>query len=1549
MKKNLYLAILNLLVAISFGYSQTFTSAICGSGGFTVTNCVTALNIKYQSVTVTGLPGNLSNEFGLKSVVIDATIPGVFSITQPYIDLIDPNGVQHRLFNPQSFPQYDGTKHQFKVTFSACNSGGIINANDNKPFQVNGVYRPMGDNPLNKVNLSNINPNGEWRLALCTDKDFTLNCFRLEFGPTCATVKTYKIINENCKSFVQITYNEINAPFCDNQDGNSFPDYYIKIAGSNDPITGWHSANHLKIAVPQGKTKLQFGTYFKNSQGIEHYSCPQIFEVDVPAFDTEAPKIQNCPQNVTVTLDADGKKEFILAHPKFTDNCNNLFSSLNINFLGGATDLGGAIQLNNLPTFPDQQIRYAIKGVGQQEFDFLVKDAAGNQASCRTTITALPNPNSCANDTQAPFFPFGQCRRNYVLLVNNPTTVVNFLLRHPIYAENCEKTTDVVTVEYYNGASDKDGNILLGPLTNSMVPGKFFPYSIKGIGSVELKFDVTDKKGNTGSCKTTVTTKLFSACARDVHPPVLSSCMPNSIINLNSQTNSATFRVTTPQMFDNCGIDSTRLVMQYINGAKGLYGETYREFFNVGGGETSELFYMVGVGKVIITVYAYDKSGNVSACSSTITARTNYVDPCASFNPSLTVAGNNCANNVMTVQGATGAVRIDWKNGNQMINTTVINSTPAKDGVRVVGTGVQGTANNQLGAAQNVTLDQAGNMYVCDSENNRVLKYAPGATTGVVVAGGNGAGHGLNQLDIPFAIQVDKEDNLYVVEFNNNRVTKWMPGTNSGIIVAGGNGAGKAANQLDGPFGISVDANGNIYVADFYNYRIQKWVPGAIQGITVAGTGIKGSAANQLSDIRDVVVNDAGEIFVAETDLGRVKKFPANSMQGTNGTIVVKDQEKSLRCMSFDAAGNIYITNIQDHYVKKFPPNGTATTAGVIVAGGNGQGSGSHQLDGPRGVAVDAQGNIYVVDQKNYRVQKWAQTLGALPNVYTPLVAGLYTAEVTRADGCKSTTNNLVINACNTSFQLIIQDGCVQAGDSTHIPVTVKGFTKINALEFTLQVSNTTSLSLQSITNKYFTNIQSNNLSNGNLKVVWDDLNGQEIDLPDGTKLFDIVIKSSSDFNTPASLSGFDPVVVSSKASSVSILSNSFTRCAGTGISPKGLIADVKDKSHPDAKVSLSLAGKNVAEINTGADGRYAFNPVPNTHRITPSDNSNIRKGVNVADVSIIRRYILSLPVALDNYNLVAADVNKDGTINIADVSMLNKVVLEINNEFTNNTSWRFLPKNLDISSNPLKVDWPDYIDMSEPNLDYNSLDFISIKVGDVNGSALSLAENLTTRGANVVSLPDTNLVFKKNMTIPLRYSDTEDLSAFMLKIKYDHTIIKLVKIESSAIPGFGIQHYHEKDGLITIAYDHPQGLFFTPRDVLMNMVFENVSATGVSKLEISDLLFLNKNLSEIPLQSQHGSLNNLASPVLTPAQTATLIAYPNPFQDACMIEVQLHKPDRVQVVLLDITGRLIKQISVPTINKDHKILVDDLPHHGLLHCKIITGEETYTLKLIKF
>jgi len=181
-----------------------------------------------------------------------------------------------------------------------------------------------------------------------------------------------------------------------------------------------------------------------------------------------------------------------------------------------------------------------------------------------------------------------------------------------------------------------------------------------------------------------------------------------------------------------------------------------------------------------------------------------------------------------------------------------------------------------LAFPHDVFVDKQGNIYVTDGDNNRVQKWAPGASSGVTVAGGNGYGSGDNQLNSPFSVFVDDSGNIYISDRVNFRIQKWAPGASSGVTVAGGS-LGSDSTQLNNPKGIYVDASGAVYIADYFNNRIQKWIPGLNYGITVAGMVTSGRSAYQFVSPSGVFVSPSGNLFVADEGNNRVQKFLSSS------------------------------------------------------------------------------------------------------------------------------------------------------------------------------------------------------------------------------------------------------------------------------------------------------------------------------------------------------------------------------------------------------------------------------------------------------------------------------------------------------------------------------------------------------------------------------------------------------------------------------------------------------------------------------------------------
>ncbi len=355
-----------------------------------------------------------------------------------------------------------------------------------------------------------------------------------------------------------------------------------------------------------------------------------------------------------------------------------------------------------------------------------------------------------------------------------------------------------------------------------------------------------------------------------------------------------------------------------------------------------------------------------------------------------------------------------WYRNGSLANTTLPQTGSA--GVTVAGGGRAGNGATQLNSPTGMYIDHDGAIYVADLGNNRIQKFPPNSTTGTAgttVAGGNGAGSGATQLDNPADVYVDGSGAIYVADKRNHRIQKFPPnstGSTAGTTVAGGTGSGSGANQLNRPNGVFVDGSGAIYVSDYINSRIQKFSPNSTAG--TSGTTV----VDQIRLPGTIYMDGSGAIYVADTGNDRIKKFPANSTAGTTGTIVAggngngsgPNQLDSPFAVYLDSRGAIYVADQGNSRVQQFPPNSTGATAGTTVAGKGGGGGGAAQFVFPQGLHVDGSGSVYVADQGNNRIQKWAATVNT---AYAPTLPGTYSVLVTTVNGCTAITNSVTLTA----------------------------------------------------------------------------------------------------------------------------------------------------------------------------------------------------------------------------------------------------------------------------------------------------------------------------------------------------------------------------------------------------------------------------------------------------------------------------------------------------------------------------------------------------------
>ena len=327
-----------------------------------------------------------------------------------------------------------------------------------------------------------------------------------------------------------------------------------------------------------------------------------------------------------------------------------------------------------------------------------------------------------------------------------------------------------------------------------------------------------------------------------------------------------------------------------------------------------------------------------------------------------------------------------------------------------------------------VAVDAAGNIYIADSFNHRIRRVdTSGTITTVAGTGGEFSGDGgsaiLARLFYPRGVAVDDSDNLYIADTGNDQIHRVdTSGTITTIAGTGefgysGDGGPALAAQLDFPYDVSADGEGNIYVADSFNHRIRR-VDASGTITTVAGTGERGysgdegpALAGNLSYPRGVEVDDAGNLYIADSLNNRIRRVDASgtitTIAGTgefgysgDGGPAFAAQVGQPEAVAFDSAGNLYIADTFNHRIRRVDHMGTITTVAGIGEGdfsGDGDPALAAQLNGPRGIAVDDVGNIYIAEGNN-RI-RMVDTSGTITTIAGPRQDDFFSGGYNRESG----------------------------------------------------------------------------------------------------------------------------------------------------------------------------------------------------------------------------------------------------------------------------------------------------------------------------------------------------------------------------------------------------------------------------------------------------------------------------------------------------------------------------------------------------------------------
>jgi hypothetical protein len=369
--------------------------------------------------------------------------------------------------------------------------------------------------------------------------------------------------------------------------------------------------------------------------------------------------------------------------------------------------------------------------------------------------------------------------------------------------------------------------------------------------------------------------------------------------------------------------------------------------------------------------------------------------------------------------------------------------------------------------------------------------------------------------------------------------------------------------------------------------------------------------------------------------------------------------------------------------------------------------------------------------------------------------------------------------------------------------------------------------------------------------------------------------------------------------------------------------------------VKVKMEGLYHKDMTTSNAGKFAFVdlPVGGFYTMIPEKNIQPLNGVSTYDLVLLTKHILGTETLQSPYKIIAADVNKSGTITTSDVVELRKMILGLQTGFAKNESWRFVDKSF-IFTNPLKPfaqAFPEKVELKGLDLTKeNALSFVAIKVGDVNLSAS--VSNLGT-GANDRNLRTTyfelaDKAFAKNEQFTVAFAPSENIEGYQFTLNFDKNSLKLVDIQGDknlfAVLENGILTTSQtsKDGFVLIFKAKQEGLLSEAIRISSEVTLaEAYNAKG--ETQRAELKFSTASPSFELYQNQ-----------------------PNPFQQITTISFRLPEASNVKFTISDVNGRIIKTITSEFVAGMNQISLDKstLPSAGIFYYQL----ETPTHKAVK-
>ena len=349
---------------------------------------------------------------------------------------------------------------------------------------------------------------------------------------------------------------------------------------------------------------------------------------------------------------------------------------------------------------------------------------------------------------------------------------------------------------------------------------------------------------------------------------------------------------------------------------------------------------------------------------------------------------------------------------------------------------------------------------------------------------------------------------------------------------------------------------------------------------------------------------------------------------------------------------------------------------------------------------------------------------------------------------------------------------------------------------------------------------------------------------------------------------------------------------------------------------------------------------------LLPFKDDEPLNGVSTFDVLQLRRYILGY-VSFDSpYKLIAADINHSNSITIADVVELRRVVLRLTEGFPNNTSWRFIKADyvFDDPQNPFLGEMPEYATIQELKEEME-VDFIAIKIGDLNGNAQGRNQfntQVESRNSSTVKLSVKGDDLRKGDITTIDFSlNRNDLQSLQFTLQFDPNTITLLDIPSNTLvsaDNFGTKLLSK--GILTMSWEEP--LENQPTLSFQLKVRAN------STVALNEAFSISSKVTPVEVTDNQGNYYGLRLDFDEHYRFQLFQNQPNPFHQQTVIRFSLPDASPGVLSIFDISGKELYTRKGDFVKGLNEVPITDIDELGVIYYQLDTKYGSKQQKMIR-